>query len=186
MNKYDLSVLTKFLNQTEEDVEAARSRIYAFSSSTDRAEQLLDEINKLPNKLAFGLFHSVWPDCDNVYPYSEEFLEFLDSSAYEVDFKDYFTPDDRAWFDELPERFRVYRGCDASRSAGFSWTTSREVALGFARGHRGIQYPNPVVISGMIHKRAVYMATNDRSEFEILVGFGNVREKRVTSFPGFR
>ena len=41
------------------------------------------------------------------------------------------------------------------------------------------------MISGAVHKDWVLLATNDREEFEIMVGFEDVRDKRITSYrPG--
>ena len=47
-------------------------------------------------------------------------------------------------------------------------TTDVHVAEGFARGHRGIRVPDPVVATGTIAKSAVFLATNDRGESEVL------------------
>ena len=69
----------------------------------------------------------------------------------------------------LPELLTVYRGGDRSRiDGGISWTTDREVALGFAGGHRGIRFRSPAIATGTIAKAYIFAAINDRSEQEII------------------
>jgi hypothetical protein len=43
-----------------------------------------------------------------------------------------------------------------------SWTLDQTVADGFARGHRGIFNPNPVVLETVIAKRDIAFAVPDR------------------------
>jgi hypothetical protein len=77
---------------------------------------------------------------------------------------------DRFFFEMLPETLAVYRGGDASTVLdGLSWTLDWEAALEFAKGHRGLLNPNPVVISGTARKEDVVFATNVRCEKEIVV-----------------
>lgn len=172
----------RFLSTNDDDVEAAEARIFARSDSHFRLESLLYEIDQMPSRFGLKLFKNVWSSCDDTSGLWGEVEDFLFQCADEADFREFLTPEEHIWFEKLPDRFRVYRGCDASRSSGLSWTTSREVALGFARGHRGITFPNPVVLSGTVRKQNVLFATNDREEFEVMVGFEDVRDKRVTSY----
>ena len=67
------------------------------------------------------------------------------------------------WFDALPSRFRVYRGCNANAVNGFSWSIEREVAIGFAGGHRGLQLCPSVLLSGMVQKNSILMTIGDQN-----------------------
>ena len=76
---------------------------------------------------------------------------------------------DPEFYDSLPETLTVYRGADRSCiEAGVSWTTDRHVAEGFARGHRLLFNPDPVVATATVRKSEIFAATNGRQESEIL------------------
>jgi hypothetical protein len=176
---------SRYLNMTEDALEEIETQLFVRFDSHNRLAGLLDEATNLRPELAMKLFKSVWTACDDTSGFWDEVEGFLWSARDEVDYRDFLSIEEHAWFDALPDRFRVYRGCDASQSAGLSWTTSRDVALSFAGGHRGITHAKPVVISGAVDKDWVLMATNGREEFEIMVGFEDVRDKRITSYrPG--
>jgi hypothetical protein len=64
---------------------------------------------------------------------------------------------------------QVFRGCSRARVCGIAWTMERTIAEGFARGHRGIRVPDPVVASALIPKDAIFFATDDRNENEIVL-----------------
>ena len=56
---------------------------------------------------------------------------------------DFMSPDDRATYSHFPdEGITIFRGQDRNRRLGLSWTINREVAEGFARGHRNFRYRN--------------------------------------------
>jgi hypothetical protein len=90
----------------------------------------------------------------------------------------FFPPEQRQFFETLPLRVRVFRGCSRPRVRGVSWAIDRAVAEGFARGHRGIRVPDPVVASAVIPKEYIFFATNDRSEQEVVLN--PCRLRRVT------
>lgn len=69
---------------------------------------------------------------------------------------------------KLKDKLVVYRGQSALSRVGLSWTLRREVAEGFAHGHRGIQVPDPVVLERRIERKHVAMAfLDDRDEAEV-------------------
>jgi hypothetical protein len=72
------------------------------------------------------------------------------------------------WFDALPRHLKVYRGCEIFGWHGLSWTLDKQVAVGFAKGHRGIKLNNPQIHSTIIEKSQVFFATNERQEQEIV------------------
>ena len=63
----------------------------------------------------------------------------------------------------------IYRGCPSERVRGISWTTSLTVAEGFARGHRAIPVPNPVIVSAKVPSEAILAVFVDRNESEVIV-----------------
>ncbi len=77
--------------------------------------------------------------------------------------------DDRAAFDALPAVVTAFRGQDADAPLGLSWTLRRDVAEGFAMGHRGRRPTTPTVFKASIKKSAVALACEERQEAEIVL-----------------
>lgn len=74
----------------------------------------------------------------------------------------------RKWWDKQPETLKVFRGCEADRWDGLSWTLDRKVATSYAKGHKGIKLKNPIVASTTIPKSFVLFCTNDLGEQEVV------------------
>jgi hypothetical protein len=81
-------------------------------------------------------------------------------------------------FCRLPETITVYRGQDATAPVGLSWSTKRSVAEDFARGHRMIFNPSPVVIEAQVSKAEIAGIYTDRDEVEITVFSTKAAKKR--------
>src|SRR6266446_1434849 len=76
---------------------------------------------------------------------------------------------DLAWYRSLPPIVPAYWGGRTSTKPRLSWTTCREVAEGFARGHRGFRAPDPEVIEVGIPKTRIAFVCNDRNEAELVL-----------------
>ncbi|MGB0609256.1 MAG: hypothetical protein ACPGNR_12680 [Paracoccaceae bacterium] len=110
-----------------------------------------------------------WSGCDNFHDLTEYFREkFEEYYVKGGDIKNAICVNDRNWWDALPNRFFVYRGCEADRIEGLSWSIDRKVAEIFAKGHRGLKLQNPVIARAKINKSDVWFATNEREEQEIV------------------
>lgn len=71
---------------------------------------------------------------------------------------------------DLADCMMIYRGQSSLSRVGLSWSLSRDVAEGFARGHRGIPVPEPVVLERRIHRKQVALAViGDRDEAEVVL-----------------
>lgn len=65
---------------------------------------------------------------------------------------------------------RLYRGQDADGYVGLSWTTNPSIALEFARGHRGIKNPKPIVCEIVVDRRQqVWLFLTERQEDEAVL-----------------
>lgn len=73
----------------------------------------------------------------------------------------------RAFLDGLPNPFFAWRGQDARKPLGLSWTTDLDTASSFARGHRTILNPRPAVYKASIAKADVAFACADQDEHEL-------------------
>ena len=65
---------------------------------------------------------------------------------------------------------------------GLAWTTSREVATTFARGHRGISVPDAVIATAVVLKGAVFTVATERAEQEVIVNYRRLRQLVVTPY----
>lgn len=118
-----------------------------------------------------------WSSCDSVSTKQQsEILRTLRKTrkeSPEAGFLDVMEESDRVWWNGCRDTapIKVYRGCDADRVLAMSWTLNLEVATDFAKGHRGIVVPNPVIASIYIQWDDVLFATNEREEEEVLLDF---------------
>lgn len=70
--------------------------------------------------------------------------------------------------ENLPDQIHAYRSQDTGNAFGLAWTTDRQVAEGFAHGHRGILHDDPYVTrSPSIGRRS--FCCDDRGEYEIVL-----------------
>ena len=69
----------------------------------------------------------------------------------------------------MEDRLIIYRGQSARSPLGLSWTLRRETAVGFARGHRGLLNPSPVIVETTVNKADVACYFTDRNEEEIVL-----------------
>lgn len=81
---------------------------------------------------------------------------------------EYLSDEGRAFYEALPTRVTLYRGCEAGRKYGVSWSTDRAVAERFAHGTR---FPclNPSMVKVQVHKEDILAVILDRNESEVLL-----------------
>lgn len=169
-------------NLGKADLEAIADEIWRTTKSSNRLEALFKRVQMMDFEQGYQLFKLVWPTCDVTGSYTNIAAEYLNDCLSEVQLAEYLSQEERQWFEALPDNIRVYRGSDTQSLYGLSWTTSKETALQFARGHRGIFNETPALLSGFIRKHHVLMADNSRSEFELLIDFEMVSQIRVVNY----
>lgn len=100
-------------------------------------------------------------------------FDIIDHEAYCMlfaRFRPWWRPPQAVSYRSLPEQFVVWRGVWRSgREWGLSWTLDRAVAEGFARGHRWMRNPNPIVVKAVINHDQVALALDDRRESELVL-----------------
>jgi hypothetical protein len=138
-------------------------------NSANRLEALLRLVERQPSRVFWPAFIEGWPNCDATWLCQRELLKLLRAHHAEDPGPGYLPGDCREFFDGLPDPVEVFRGCSRPRIQGASWTTNRAVAEGFARGHRGIRVPDPVIASAVIPKEVIFAAFTDRQESEIVL-----------------
>jgi hypothetical protein len=146
--------------------------------SANRLGHMLDALILQEGDAFWRVFATVWPSCDDTWDLREELLRALDAAG--PGWEDAISPEDAAWFAALPDVLTIHRGCSIGRVFGASWTVDKGTAISFAKGHRMIKVPDPVVATARVSKREVLFATNRRHEAEVLV---DPWIKRVTVQP---
>lgn len=135
-------------------------------NSTDRLAAMLALTEGADASVFWTVFHRAWSNCDDTWDQRAALYSALVRHAPAVP---HLKGNDLEFWNALPEVVTVYRGGDWLRRRGMSWTTDKEVAEGFARGHRNIRPVWPVVLEARIKKRSVLTVFTDRSESEVLV-----------------
>jgi hypothetical protein len=153
----------------------AENRIDQFSSylelfeSEERVRAMLSSLWCEPIDIFWPVFIEFWGRSDDTWYAKADVLKTLRLRTREKPATEFLDHKDRTFFDTLPSRCTVYRGSSRERVRGISWTTDREVAEGFAHGHRGIYVPDPTVAIAEIDKSAVFFASQDRKESEVVL-----------------
>lgn len=135
--------------------------------SKNRAERMLSLTWLADEEVFWRVFHGYWSGCDDTWYLREHLLNIMPNITDAA--SEYWSEEQRRFFDDLPEMVTLYRGCSVDRVLGISWTTDRKVAEGFARGHRGIRVPDAVIAQARISKRDIITVLTDREESEVII-----------------
>jgi hypothetical protein len=82
------------------------------------------------------IFLDNWDGCDATRSYWYWLAKILRGARAEADITEMLEREARAWFDAAPDDIAVYRGCEAGRERGLSWTFDQSIATQFAHGRR--------------------------------------------------
>lgn len=167
------------LKQQTEEIGRALMR----EGSHNRLPALLDETLLAPDAVFWRVFLHWWGDCDRTWEHQEILLcELRVRRAAAFSPAESSSAADKKFFRKLPDPVTVYRGCSRERIDGLSWTVDLEVARGFARGHRFIPVPDPVVAKSTIGKAHIFAVFNTRKEGEVLLDPDELADMEVSDF----
>jgi hypothetical protein len=145
------------------------SRLLYLVSSEKRAHEMVSLLEHASSAdVVLQVFLEHWPNCDDTWSCNNRLLLLLRKATGQLSTPPYYTAEQRAFFDDLPETVTVHRGCSRARVAGISWTTELSVAMQFARGHRGIRVPQPVIATAQVLKNEIFAVLTDRSESAVV------------------
>jgi hypothetical protein len=150
-----------------------------WASSQDRLSCVLSLIEFAAPEIFWPALMKTWPGCDATWDARTRLLQALHGMESAVPF---FSQGPRTFFDALPAQVKVFRGCSRPRLRGVAWTTDRTVAEGFAKGHRSLSVPEPVVASAIIPKEYIFFVTNDRNEKEFVLNPRRLRRLMIDSY----
>jgi len=148
-------------------------------NSGARLQGMLEFLEQAPPPIFWPAFLDTWIASGNTWDCRAPLLRMLRNNLPSLP---YLSEEERAHLAGLPDQIEVWRGCSRERVRGVAWTTDRMVAAGFARGHRGITVPDPVVASAVIPKKHVFFATNDRKELEIVLDPRRLRRLKIEPY----
>lgn len=150
-------------------------------NSDDRAALFLDLTEIVDSEVFWKVFHRCWALCDDTWDLTDQLIESLAFHHSHDHAILHMTPQQDTFYKALPNVIKVFRGCSEGRVNGISWTTDRNVAVKFAKGHRGISVPTPVLVSATIRKADIYTVLTDREESEIILNPTALRKVSVTT-----
>lgn len=113
------------------------------------------------------LLGEVWRDSENIREYADIWETLLCSDRLEREA--IMSIEDRATLDAMPDEFLVYQGHTMDRDDGWSFTTSRDTAVWFAKRFASTEDSTPVVSQGWVKKADVLAYFSERGESEVLV-----------------
>ncbi|MEH2567820.1 hypothetical protein [Bradyrhizobium sp. AZCC 2289] len=147
--------------------EAVSKYLYHLSSEQG-APEMVSLLERASPDAFWKVFMIHWPNCDDTWALKDRLLSQLRKAAGAASAIRYYGDEQRAFFESLPQVLTVYRGCSRQRAAGISWTTETKIAMQFARGHRQITVPEPVIVTAEVDKNDIFAVFTDRSENEIV------------------
>lgn len=149
-------------------VEAANSYCSRFTSQ-QRLPEMLGLIGKSAPFVFWPVFIRNWSMCDDTWPYRKRALASLRKFQRLEYGTNYLLAQAKLTYEAYPKLVPVFRGCSADRMHEIAWTTDKDMAFGFARGHRSTPLAKPVVVYGLAPKSSIFFIELDRNESEVVV-----------------
>jgi hypothetical protein len=146
--------------------------------SGSRLAALVGLLQNAPAAVFWRVLLERWMHCDNTWACMPDLLRLIRRHVVTDHPSAYLADNALGFLQALPPVVTVYRGCSRQRVHGIAWTTDREVAEGFAHGHRFIPVPDPVVATGTLTRDLILAVFIDRNEKEVLV---DPRDLKITS-----
>jgi hypothetical protein len=162
-------------------LDAIELCLFRDESSESRLSVLLSLTELAPAEIFWPALTKFWGACDATWDHQTKLLHAIQNAGKPG--RQFLSKAQRTFFDELPSQVQVFRGCSRPRVRAVAWTADREVAEGFARGHRGIPVPEPVIASAIISKEHIFFVTNDRKEREVILNPRELHELVLKPFP---
>lgn len=138
-------------------------RPYRLQAFMDIADQLIDQDY-------WEIAGWLWQDTENQWQNLSEWQEVLTSDRALSQF--FMTPDERAYFQSLPDEFEIYRGCfEGINEDGLSWTFNKGIAEMFC-GHKHFKRNDdwqPLILSQTVRTKDIFAIKLGRKESEVIL-----------------
>lgn len=106
----------------------------------------------------------IWTDSENIWQNKDEWAKLLSSKRTNKHL--FMDEDERDYFNALPDKVVIYRGCEEHNMDGMSWTLDREVAQMFANKYRS---KTGIVRRRMVSKNKLFAYVDLRQEQELIL-----------------
>ncbi len=121
----------------------AISKHLSLLSSERRMQEALPLLEAAKPAAFWKAVHECWDIFDDTWQFMPRLLRALRPKATQAPPYTHMPRESIKIFDALPAEIQVFRGSSRERVASISWSLSRDVAVGFGRGHRGNCRPQP-------------------------------------------
>jgi hypothetical protein len=105
-----------------------------------------------------------WESCDMVFKYASRLRRILKTAG---PLPAMMTPEENAFYDALPDRVTIYRGCQEANLMGLCWTLDRALANSFTQLSR-FRVEKPLLATATVPKKKVLAVKLGRDEKEII------------------
>ena len=112
-------------------------------NSDERALELWKETAEESSDVFWRVWLDNWHMCDGLWPLRDDMLAVLLRRTADLWPLGFLETQDRHFYDSLPDRVAVYRGCGRRRVRGLPWTTDRDRASFFAGGGGSLRPATP-------------------------------------------
>ena len=138
-------------------------------NSFDRADALLYVTEDEPADVFWNVMIKLWNECDFIWPLRDMMLSTLRRRRAELSPIALLKAADRDFYNALPDRVTIYRGCGRRRIRSLPWTTDREQAAFFAKSLSSGTPSDLVIAEARIDKAEIFFVSTTRDESEVVV-----------------
>ena len=144
-------------------------RYLGMFDSSDRAYPLLYVTEDEPADVFWSVMIETWNECDDIWPLGDMMLSTLRRRRAELSPIALLKAADRDFYNALPDRVTIYRGCGRRRIRSLPWTTDREQAAFLTKGVSFGTPPDPVIAEARIDKAEIFFVSTTCDESEVVV-----------------
>ena len=153
----------------------------ALFGSHQRALPMFDVVSEEAPDVFWNVIIENWSACDGLWFFGRHLLYLMRLRKVQCSPAPLMSNDDRAFFDSLPDRVKVHRGCARRRVRGLPWTTDFEQAAYFARGGRFPRQRDAVIATATVAKADIFFVSASRKESEVVLDPYAITRPRLTA-----
>jgi hypothetical protein len=144
--------------------EEASYHVVRWHDSYSRMGAVLDLLPRMGYSDWLTVLGEAWPCCDNIRDHSAELRRLLGTAG---PLPPMMNAEEKAVYEDLPDRLTVYRGCSAGYLLGASWSLDQQVARRFPFMAR-YWTSDPVLVTATVRKQNILAVLLGRREQEIV------------------
>jgi hypothetical protein len=142
----------------------ASRHVNRYSNSWNRLGHILEFNGWLGRNEWLTLLGENWESSDMVFKYASRLRRILKTAG---PLPAMMTPAENAFYNSLPDRITIYRGCQQANLMGLCWTLDRALANSFTQLSR-FEVEEPLLATATVPKKKVLAVKLGRNETEII------------------